>query len=169
MLQVRNPDKPQGATRAGFTLVEVAISIGIVGAFALPLFGLLVVGTDLNRESLQTMIAAQIVDQVGRELEQTAFSDLQENSPVLTFNSGGVRLDEPEMFDRLYQAKVTVLKEGTLPGSGDSPSGNLARVNIEVALDPLSDSGSNSSSPSSDLFADNPDIRRFSIFVSRND
>jgi uncharacterized protein (TIGR02598 family) len=61
---------------AGFSLVEVALSLGIIAVAFVPLLGLLPLGLDVSRRAIDTTIGAQIAQQLRTEAQQTDFSAL---------------------------------------------------------------------------------------------
>ena len=153
-----------------FTLVEVTIAVGIIAAVAIPAFALLAIGTDLNRESQRNVFVSQIIDQIGREIAQTPYSELPDSYPLFLFDVGGVRLTDPGDPERFYVARVTIDKEARLPGEAAAP-GSLARIIIDVVPD-----RSGSASPSDDLFSldseggfKSKEASRHFIYLSRND
>ena len=154
---------------SGFSLMEVTISLGIVGIVAIPLIGMLSAGLTSNRSSADRAVVSQIVDQVGREVEQSDFSALPAEFPIAWFDEQGVRV-EPNDPMRIFTTRIRVLTGAEMPVSGGVlASPGLARVVVDVAANPGNVSVT-------DLFKENEagglsnrDAKRFALLVSQND
>lgn len=154
---------------AGFSLMEVTISLGIVGLVAIPLIGMLSVGLTSNRSSADRAVVSQIVDQMGREVEQSNFSSLPTVFPAAWFDEQGVRVDDDDPV-RVFTSRVQVHKGAEMPVSGGVlATPGLARVLVDVAPNP-------GGLPVAELFEEdpagglsNPDAKRFTLMVSQNE
>lgn len=62
--------------RMAFTLVEVAVAIGIISFAFVPIIGLLPLGLNISRQAIDTGVTAQIAQQLTTEAQQTDFSKL---------------------------------------------------------------------------------------------
>ena len=62
--------------RRGFSLVEVALAIGIVAFALVPMLGLMAGGSTTFRAALNEMESAQITQRVSNDLQQTDFATL---------------------------------------------------------------------------------------------
>lgn len=93
-----------------FSLVEVAIALGILGFAIIPLIGLLASGMDTNRSNLDRSIKAQIMNWVQEDarLHTAPYSAEFDEFGGITTNSGG-----------LYRARMTP-RAISLPGSSIS-------------------------------------------------
>ena len=83
--------------RCGFSLVEVALALGIAGFCLIALFGLLPVGINSNRASLEQTAAADIASRVWADIATTPqgsskssyYSIPLSGTYTLYFNEGG--------------------------------------------------------------------------------
>ncbi|HSJ01049.1 MAG: Verru_Chthon cassette protein B [Verrucomicrobium sp.] len=148
---------------AGFSLVEVALTLGIISFVFVTVFGLLPVGLDVSRQAIDTTVSGQITQQMINEAQQTDFSGLQ--------SLAAASVAEPWCFDdqgskavdlksTLYKAVYQVAPTAALP-SGASTQ-NLAVVTVCV----LNSKGVNASKDL-DLYK-NPASRKTTILVPDN-
>lgn len=100
--------------RLGFSLVEVVLALGIVAVSVVAVIGLMPVGLNAFQEANRANIEAEIVAQLGRQIEAASFDRLRTQfSTAQTFyydfegrelfGSGG---QEPE--DWVFRAEVTL-------------------------------------------------------------
>ncbi len=125
-------DFPLHKKPAAFTLVEVALSLGIMSFALVALIGMLPVGLSTFRDSVNLTIESQIAQQLYTDIQQTPFADSPALSGDYYFNDEGFRSD-PAQFH--FHAKVTVASAGEqLPSSnGGLPNADVRKVTIEIA------------------------------------
>jgi uncharacterized protein (TIGR02598 family) len=75
-LPVVNTLRRSTAARAGFSLVEITLALGVLSFALIPLFSLLPLGMQVFREAIDTTVRTQIVQTITNLAEQTNFSDL---------------------------------------------------------------------------------------------
>jgi uncharacterized protein (TIGR02598 family) len=130
--QTASPRNSRGA--AAFSILEIAIAIGVVAFGFVALFGLLPTGLDIFRRALESSVSAQIVQHVAADAQQTDFATLQAQPQVLRyFDEEGTELLPAQSGQSIYTAQVTVTPTTKLPGS---VSQNLITLAIKVAKDP---------------------------------
>lgn len=101
----------------GFSLVEVAISLGILSFTLLPLIGLLTMGMTNNRDSADRTIEAQIMGWSQGDLRTMGTNAM--NSYTRTFDDFGISSDtESPAFVALMNATNIAL-----PGASSSSAG----------------------------------------------
>ena len=154
---------------SGFSLIEVTLSIAIVAVAVLPLTGMFSMALKANRRSADRAIISQIVDEIGRDLEQSDFSNFPATIPVYHFDEQGVRVGVDSL-SRIFTAKARIEKGVGIPASsGAITTGNLARLMVDVAINP-------GNIALTELFKEDdagalthPATQRFTLFVARND
>lgn len=105
-----NSSRPRAlsAKKAGFTLVEVTISLGIVAFAMISLVGMLPAGLSNFRTAMATTIEAQIVQALADDILVTNFSNLSKfTGQEYTYDSRGVGT-QPDDPGAIYTAKVTL-------------------------------------------------------------
>lgn len=122
---------PSRAPQRGFSLVEVAIAIGIVSFAFVGLFALLPVGMGISREAMETSISTQIAQRIVSDLTETEFETLIANPvsgnyyvlPLRYFDDQGteVRVANPASPTAQERATIlyTVRVRGSLPGAAN--------------------------------------------------
>lgn len=116
--------------RAGFTLVEVTLAIGIISFAFVAMFGLLPVGLSVSRQAMDTTIEAQIVQQLKTQAIQTDFSLLSEleKADEVFFDDQGKQVDAAQS---VYRAGFTTVQPSTRLPDGTTTS-RLATITISV-------------------------------------
>lgn len=104
----------------GFSLVEVAIALGIFSFALVALLALLPVVMQTSRDSLDRAVSTQIATAVAGDYERRPFHTLGNNGRYY-FTERGERADSPA--DALFYAVATV---------GGSESQKLRRLTVEV-------------------------------------
>jgi uncharacterized protein (TIGR02598 family) len=118
-------------SRAGFSLVEVVLAIGVMAMAFVPLFGLLPAGLTTYRGTVDTAVTSQIVQQLGNEAQQADFESVvsTESDRVRYFDDQGSELrwtGAASTLKALYQARMTVVSDTT----------HRKRLLIQVARNP---------------------------------
>lgn len=119
--------------RNGFSLVEVAMSLGIVAFAFTALLGMLPLGLNMFRDAVETSVTSRIFERVSGDVQQSDFDTLTAGGlPLRYFDDQGNEL--PGQAGSLYWARASVHTDPELPGS--SGNSELTRVLIEVAHNP---------------------------------
>jgi len=124
---------PVPAKRAAFTLVEVALALGIIAMAFVPVLGLLPVGLDVSRKAIDATVAAQIVQQLTNEARQTDFSTLSALSGATAyFDDQGSELPAGASVanDAIYAAGFSISTATSLPANVTTQ--RLATVTISI-------------------------------------
>jgi uncharacterized protein (TIGR02598 family) len=111
-------------THGGFSLVEVALSLGIICIAVIPLMGLLTVGFDSAMESTGEVRASIIAQKIMTEVGMSSYSQLQSRTYFL--DSFCNEVDEAES---VFTATLVVQKG---PSSNLLVSPSLARITIDI-------------------------------------
>jgi uncharacterized protein (TIGR02598 family) len=150
-------------SRAGFSLVEVTLAIGIMAFAFVAIFGLIPVGLTTFSKAKNISIADQIAQRLITEFEQQDFNTLvpvaqaTPNNTFLAYGAGGRQYDERGQWGgdpnlpaaqraatTIYWVNVRIMpatpvpKRGTSVGGTTSPGDNsdVAMVTIQVAYNP---------------------------------
>jgi len=118
------PFASQNHRRAAFTLTEVVLALGVMSVAFLPLMGLLPVGMDTFRSSVDRSAAARVIERLANEARQSDFDTVSSSTGDLYFDEQGSRTDDRQ--SAVFEAKVTVLDEDF----------HLKRLVIQVARNP---------------------------------
>jgi uncharacterized protein (TIGR02598 family) len=140
----------QVCSRAGFSLVEVTLALGIVAVGLVSSLGLLGTGLTCFHQSINTTIQAQVIQQVVGDIRQTDFSQLPATGQTLYFDAEGVELPTATTPGIVYTVVVTTSKTTNLPAG--SSTTNLATIKLTIT---------NVSNPLNPFY--------FSTLISKND
>ena len=82
--------------KSGFSLVEVALALGVLSTSMLGMLSLTVVGLNSLRDAMSQQVHTEIVQQVTTELQMTGFNKLDSyvTGKTLYFSSEATRQDE---------------------------------------------------------------------------
>jgi hypothetical protein len=72
----RSPFTSRKATSAGFSLIEIAIAVGILAVVLVSLIGMMPGGLTNFRKAMDTSITAQIAQRIVNDLEQAEFNQV---------------------------------------------------------------------------------------------
>lgn len=162
-----DPDRPNASRRrrrrpAAFSLVEVALALGIVAFALVPVFGLLPIGLASFRKGMDLSVGAQITQRIVDEAQQSDFETLLAGhpnaftEPVRYFSAQGEELTEQgkmlgspaeEKFAIIYRVNTQITPStalpgpaaaggGTAPATSGVPNPNIATVTVQVANNP---------------------------------
>lgn len=116
----------------GFSLAEVAIAVAIAAFGIVTILGLLPQGLDMSRKTGTLTAKRAIVEHVLRDLEQTEWSKLVENTQLLFFDDQGLATVTGKT-DVTYIASIEVKDlSATLP-SVTTPQQYLRKVIVRIA------------------------------------
>jgi len=110
------------------------MALGIVAFAFMSLVGLIPVGLNNFRESMDTSVKTRIGQQIVNEAQQTDFADLIA-TPTTTryFNDEGTEVKS--VASSIYTAQIEVTPTTTLPGATDGAT-SLATVRVKIAYNP---------------------------------
>jgi uncharacterized protein (TIGR02598 family) len=114
----------------GFSLVEVALALGVMGFALTAIVGMIPVGLQKARLSMEATTGSHIIRQVIGGLSQSDFSTI--SSIDLSFDDQGMQVDSSAA-RKIYDCRVTVSAAG-LPGSDIDP--NLKLVQLTMVSNP---------------------------------
>lgn len=134
-----------GSIRAskGFTLIEIALTTGIVSFALVAIMGLLSTGLVAFRGAIDRSVGAQIAQKVVNDSEQTDFTTFAAGGgsqvfckSVRYFDGQGNEL--PSLAGATYYVNTRVSIAATMPATGgvSTANPNLAMVTIQVADNP---------------------------------
>lgn len=152
-------------TRA-FSLIEVAMAMGIVAFAFTALMGMLPVGLGLFRDATDTSVATRIVQKVSGDLQQADFNSIASaDGNVIYFDEQGTVVSSVN--GAIYWARVSIFSGAQLPGNSQVSNGDLARVVIQVAHNPAAKQPTSGSDGTWQEQAGIKLIKR-SLFLARN-
>lgn len=130
------PHTPQSPSpKRAFSLIEVAMALGIVAFAFTALLGMLPVGLGLFRNATDTSVATRIVQKVSGDLQQADFETITSaDGQILHFDEQGTILSSAS--GAIYWARVSIFPSVQLPGNSRAGTGDLTRVVIQVAHNP---------------------------------
>lgn len=115
---------PLNSTR-GFSLVEIALAIGLLAFGMVSIIGLLPVGLTTFREAMERTISTQIVQAVVNEYQLTDFEEIPATTQILYFDDEGQSNDYSgrpvDASTAKYRAEVETFASPILPGGQDNP------------------------------------------------
>ena len=117
--------KPFTSPKA-FSLVEVALALGIVSIALVPLLGLLPVGLSTFRSSIDTNVFSQVVEKLGNEAQLSEFDGVT-SSGLRYFDEQGNEVSQKAL--AVYQARLTVVTPA-------QPEEHRKRLIIQVVRKP---------------------------------
>jgi len=127
----RGPSRP--GIQEGFTLVEVALALGIIGFAFTAIMGLVPIGLCTARNAAETSVCSQIVQRVAGDLKQTDFNAL-DSGTTESFDDQANMLASSSAAGKIYDVQVQ-LYSVLLPGS-TTANPNLACAKIIIADNP---------------------------------
>jgi uncharacterized protein (TIGR02598 family) len=123
--------------RAGFSLVEVTLALGVVGFAFVPILGLLPVGLTAFHQSMGMSISTQIAQRVLGEAQQTDFTTLTSGAAIASryFDEEGSEIKDSSSTKWIYVAN-TVVKIPPSDQAGGLACTNLVNVLVQVVGNP---------------------------------
>jgi len=125
--------------KAAFSLIEVALALGVVAVAFVPVAGLLPLGLQSYHQANDNSMQAEIFQRIVNELQQTDFGSLTSSSnppPYRYFDYQGNEVTASEQY--IYQVNTRISSTTNLP-EGAQPAvnnPNLAIATIQVADNP---------------------------------
>ena len=132
--------------KAGFSLVEVVLAVGIMGLGVVTILGLLPHGLDISRKTANEQAQTRIVDQISGELQSADWTTLggiagpgAAAGVVYQYDDQGLRTTSNDLTTYVARVKISLQNEAAqgMPVPGRTVAGvynrNLRRVSIEVA------------------------------------
>lgn len=83
-------------TARGFSLVEVALALGIVSFGLVSMLGLMPIGLEVFRESIQSTVQTDILRELGSHFQSMPFQDVQSSTEMTYYTDQGVPTTNPE-------------------------------------------------------------------------
>jgi len=132
------------ALKAGFTLVEVTIALGIISFGLIAILGLLPRGLSLVKESADESAAINILGKITAEL-QSVTNPTANNSSTNVFDAGGKKLVATSSPDAIYKAVTLVHTNSpprmatiqiSWPANAAKPTGTVDAI-VSLANNPL--------------------------------
>ncbi len=140
--------------RAGFSLVEVVLAVGIMALGVVTILGLLPHGLEMSRRTANEMAETRIVDQIVGELQNTRWSTVDAmGDQVRYFDDQGLELQSGDQdFNTTvsYVVQVSIPdRDVRLPSNQALPAANnnLRRVILRMVSAPLPNFNFNSPPP----------------------
>jgi uncharacterized protein (TIGR02598 family) len=144
---------------AGFSLVEVALAMGIVAFAFIPLLGLVPMGLNTSRQAIDTTIQAQIVQYMTDQAQQTNFSSLSglaSATPTCFDAYGNVTTASAAVYKASYSAPVNTV----LPGGATTQTLDTITIYILSTRTPGGMTATN--------LATNSASKKYTVFVANN-
>lgn len=112
----------------GFSLIEVALALGIMAFAGLSIYGLFPVGLNAIQTARIDMVATRIAERTQADLQQV---ELGANAvQVEYFDSEGAQTTQADAIYDAYRSEI----DHRLPG--DASGGGLQRVRLQVVCNP---------------------------------
>lgn len=126
-------------TRAGFSLVEIVLAVGIVAGAVVSIVSLLPAGMNVFRQSINYSVGSHIAQTIINEAQQTDFSVLTANpgsaKPVRYFDDQGSEMKTATETFVVYHVNTQVIATTAFPGA-TAKNASVATVTIQVANNP---------------------------------
>lgn len=120
--------------RSGFSLVEVTLAIGILSFGLLSVIGLMPVGLNAFRQSINASVGTQISQRLMNEKRQTDFVTLIAPANATEYRYFSDEGDEVPATSSIFVAKILVANASAVPSSGNSRFTNSSLAKVEVRL-----------------------------------
>jgi len=117
-------------TAAGFTLVEMVISLGIAGFAFMAIVGLLPFGLQNFRAAMDNTLQAQMAKVLIGKAGQSSYADLSDLVDQSFYFDDSGNLTDASNPEKTYEAKVQVEKQTVIPANSSYTNSSLARITI---------------------------------------
>jgi len=118
-------------TRRGFSLVEVAIALGIVSFVLVALLGLLSTGMTAGKQSAEDVVVAVMAKTVFSDLRTNSYASLQNYSNSRYFQYAGGEVSTSN--GAYFVCQVKTAAHASDPLSGLTDAGNAVRVTLNFS------------------------------------
>jgi uncharacterized protein (TIGR02598 family) len=119
-----------------FSLIEVALAVGIVATGLLSTLGIMAVGLSSFQTATNRNIQAQITQRIFGDLKQTDFSRLsQMNGAAYYFDDQGLAVTDTSNISAkryAYSTRLTITNASPVTGLPGSSSTSLATARVEI-------------------------------------
>jgi uncharacterized protein (TIGR02598 family) len=132
--------------RAAFSLIEIALALGVLSFGFLATFGLIPVGMGTFRQAMDTSIGSEIVQRVLNDARQTDFNDLvlasgSNGKSFRYFDNQGIEVTGTNTAvapaNAIYQVNTRINPTTMLPiTSGSNSLTTLATVTVQITNNP---------------------------------
>ncbi|XHR27112.1 MAG: hypothetical protein ACFUZC_14285 [Chthoniobacteraceae bacterium] len=128
-------------SKAAFSLVEVTLSIGVIGFAFIPMFGLVPAGLNTFHRTMQTAVCTQIAQRIISEAQQTDFATLSQlataGASLRCFDNEGTEiLTASPLSDHRTVYAVNTLIRTPQGGIAGLKCTDMLNVVVQVANDP---------------------------------
>lgn len=126
------------SARAGFTLAEVMIAMGIVASVMVALLGMIPLGVRSVREATNLTISGRIAQEVISNIQQANWKDViaNYNQKKFTFDNEGFAIREGNKSRPSFEARVVIPPEEISIGKTKYGTDTLKKVLVEVEFTP---------------------------------
>jgi uncharacterized protein (TIGR02598 family) len=158
------PPHSRRTRRAGFSLGEVVLALGIVSFALVAVLGLMPAGLNASRRAIDISVGSQVVQRINEELQQTDFDSLTAPGalPDRYFDDEG---QEVVPAKSIYSVRTEVLKTDgqvatALPTTATTSA--LATVVCKLGYNPEGARNLNT------LFDDPKSYREYAVYIAKN-
>jgi uncharacterized protein (TIGR02598 family) len=116
--------------QGGFSLIEVALALGVMGFALTAIVGMIPVGLEKARLSMEATTGSHIIRQVIGGLSQSDFNTI--SSTNLCFDDQGTQVDKSAA-QKIYDCRV-IVTSASLPGANIDP--NLKLIQLTMVSNP---------------------------------
>ncbi len=116
---------------SGFSLVELALALGIATFALMAIVAVMPVGLIGLRSAMDQFLEARIIQKISGDLGMTPFEEIANGT--LLFDNDGVVTDDPDL--ARYRVTSSLVNHGskTFPGAAGTIHQNLAIVEVEIS------------------------------------
>jgi uncharacterized protein (TIGR02598 family) len=154
---------PRRDHRAGFSLVEVVLAVGVAAFALVTLMALLPAGLNTFKGSMNTSMGTQIAQRVFNDLQISDFSSIESTNRF--FDDQGTELTDSNAVNCIYWVQVNITNSGgdTSTSLMGNTSTNLYTAKLYVAHNP------GGALPQSKVFnSTNPNTQTFTMLIGRS-
>ncbi len=116
-----------------FSLIEVALAIGLLSFALVAVFGLIPAGMSTFRKAMDVSVGSQIAQRVINDAQQSDWAELIKSGATATryFDDQGAEVDGAAT--AIYHVKTVIIPVTNVPGGSNA---DLATVTVQVANNP---------------------------------
>jgi uncharacterized protein (TIGR02598 family) len=119
---------------AGFSIIELALALGIISFAFVGLLGLLPAGMNTFRQSIDTAVSFQISQRIIGEALDSDFNTFISKAPEIRYFDYDAN-ELPDEKGAIYSVHVRVQPAVTVPGAA-SVNSHLAGITVQIARNP---------------------------------